>query len=563
MSWIFGYFGNTQDFDIVPPENSLYEFKNSKLIINSGGYSGTLFFNIKPNGEGWAVSGVGLKRIENSYRCLNAESWNSIFNKDNVNLAQINGHFVAIKYSSNEVEIFTDVLGLREIYLVKLPSGIGFTTRVDWLKLFTEPQFDLKEFGSRWLMFNQVSLKSVFKNIFRIVNASATIRNDDLQIHEYEYKSDQKLSGVEEEFVQSLTKFIFIPDNKISLSLSGGIDSRLILSFFIKEKLTGWNAHTFGSPKHPDSIVSSMLAEKLSFSHVIIDDELPPIEQLILMLKEYSIYSMVTNPISSILNLRFYNKINDDLLIIDGGFGEIWRQQFANRLRIFGQKPVKNKDAKNIFRFLVHRKADVFRREVEKLMFDGSIEQVENLFSYLPPGTEVGTNSWIELFSIRARLPNYYGPEQARVDNHAVSFMPLAQKDMLNLLTIINERDKKNGRLFKKLIRNNSLSLSRFPLVKGDVVYPFQLSSLSTQFYSKIKTKFGASYRNKQRSKLLKTIKDYAFDLISSNDVRNYDLYDKQKLDRIAKSLQSENGNMLELEWWLAFELFRQGVTKG
>ena len=381
-----------------------------------------------------------------------------------------------------------------------------------------------------------------------------------MQINEYKFENDQKFSDAKEEFVQTITKFICIPGKK-SLSLSGGIDSRLILSFLIKDRTADWNTHTFGSLSHPDSIISSRMARKLNFSHEIIDEELPSVDQLILMLKDYSVFSMVTNPLSSILNLRFYNKTDNSSVIIDGGFGEIWRQQFANRLRMFGSNLIKNRDSENIFPLLKNFKADVFSKEVDNLMINGSLVQIEDMLNELPPAGEIGLNRWIELFSVRSRLPNYYGPEQARIDNLAVCFMSLAQKDLLNLLAELSDKEKKNGRLFKELIRNNSPNLSHFKLVKGRIVHPFCLSSLSTRIYSKIKSKFGGGYSDKQRSEMLFTIKDYALDLLNSREVRNCDLYDKRKLDRIAISFKNKKETLLELEWWLTFELFRQGVT--
>ncbi len=41
----------------------------------------------------------------------------------------------------------------------------------------------------------------------------------------------------------------------------------------------------------------------------------------------------------------------------------------------------------------------------------GSIEQIEKLFKILPLLEEFGLGYWLDLFSIKTRLVNYYAPE--------------------------------------------------------------------------------------------------------------------------------------------------------
>ena len=67
---------------------------------------------------------------------------------------------------------------------------------------------------------------------------------------------------------------------------------------------------------------------------------LPTTDELVELIKNYSIQSIVTNPVSSMLNLRFYDRLsNQNRVIIDGGFGEIWRRAFANKLLYLEEMP--------------------------------------------------------------------------------------------------------------------------------------------------------------------------------------------------------------------------------
>ncbi|MDZ7623680.1 MAG: hypothetical protein U5J96_04425 [Ignavibacteriaceae bacterium] len=76
--------------------------------------------------------------------------------------------------------------------------------------------------------------------------------------------------------------------------------------------------------------------------------------------------------------------------------------------------------------------------------------------------------------------------------------MPLVQKDILKLLFGLNEVEKKNGKLFRELIRQNSIQLTKHPLVKGNIVHPFNSSSISARLHSRVKNRLGLGYQSKQ-----------------------------------------------------------------
>jgi hypothetical protein len=346
--------------------------------------------------------------------------------------------------------------------------------------------------------------------------------------------------------------------------LSGGLDSRLLLSYLAAKKYDQWDSHTFGDPNHPDSKVASDLLISLHRKNEIIDDELPSIDKLIEVVKIYSVQSVVTNQVSSILNLRFYDGLADpSRVIIDGGFGEIWRRAFANRLLLVGKNSLLKKDSKSVSGFLRYKRADIFTEEALIEMEKGVIEQLDNLFEEMPDVNQISSERWVELFSIRSRLINYYAPEQTRVDQHVISFMPLVQKDILQLLFGLNEVEKKNGKLFKELIKQNSIQLTKHPLVKGNIVHPFNSSSISARLQSKVKNRFGLSYQSKQPIELLNTLKEFINDTIRSSEIRNCEFYDQKKMDRIGKEFSLKgNEYKQEIDWFLSLELFRQGISK-
>jgi len=289
MSWLFGYFGSRSTLQIVSPETLLYSFKDSNLILFAGGNKQTCFLKSNTNDSCWTVAGVGLKSFENNYKVLSQNEWNSYLTADKVDFGSVNGHFVAIKYSNNEIKFFTDELGLRDIHIVQLQNGIGFTTRIDWLKYFIKPEIDLLEFGSRWLLQNQISRNSIIKNANRLVSANATIKGNSVSIEQNEWQPNFEMPGNREIFEAVLRQLLNLRDKKILLSLSGGLDSRLLLSYLAKLDFDLWETHTFGDSNHPDSKIASALLKSIVRENKIIDDELPSTDKLIELTKEYAV----------------------------------------------------------------------------------------------------------------------------------------------------------------------------------------------------------------------------------------------------------------------------------
>ncbi|HEY6627328.1 MAG TPA: hypothetical protein VIZ21_10245, partial [Ignavibacteriaceae bacterium] len=123
--------------------------------------------------------------------------------------------------------------------------------------------------------------------------------------------------------------------------------------------------------------------------------------------------------------------------------------------------------------------------------------------------------------------------------------------------------DKRNGKLFKELIKQNSIQLTKHPLVKGNIVHPFNSSSIIARLHSRLKNLLGLGYQSKQPIELLNSLKEFINDTLRSTEVRNFDLYDQKKIDRIGKDFSSKGDEYYqEIDWFLSFELFRQGISK-
>ena len=86
MSWLFGFFGNTERQKITSPDTPLYQFEDSRLILFTGGNKQTCFFKADTNDSCWAVAGVGLKPFENGYEVLHQNDWQNLLSAVQIDL---------------------------------------------------------------------------------------------------------------------------------------------------------------------------------------------------------------------------------------------------------------------------------------------------------------------------------------------------------------------------------------------------------------------------------------------------------------------------------------------
>ncbi len=579
MSWLIGAISKERiDF-----KNALNKIKDPilyKHITNNtqiyiGGLSHNIYFNFDESveGRGWLVVGIGLLNNIDKTSILNKEDWRKIIEKDNCidTINHLDGHFLVVKWTKNSIAFYSDVLGLRDIYIVKNRETVFFSTNVTWLSNLVDLEIDFSEFGSRWLMFNQISDKSIFKGVKRIVaGKSATVSlNDSLVVEYTDYNwvpSNETIRFGMEEFSSKLKSLINITanDNKhLSLSLSGGMDSRVILSFLLLNNNLKYDAHTFGNPAHPDSIIAKEIIEKYNIKHSQFNLSIQSPDKCVEEITRYTGTTLVNNAASAILQLQNYYCLNNDVILIDGGFGEIWRREFFYKLFLQGRNYLIEKNIPKIIPFLMLKRADIFSSEVNIQMRRGIENQLTELMDIMPAIDSKFLINWLDLFAIKTRLINYYSHEQTRLDNFLISLMPFLQQSLLKYLFILPNDLRKNGKLFRKLININSPTLGKIMLVKGHNIHPYCFNSLQSRLYGLIKQKMQINkFYDNNTQILLFSLKEYIFDTINSQSVRESSSYDYKKITYLVDSYYKGNYSLENsLDWFLSYELFRQNYS--
>ena len=572
MSWIFSI-SKTQkpDHEVSSyyHETPLHSISTPRFYLAVGGNPDTVFWeNNKERLTGWAVVGIGILNKESHASILKHNDWAQLISQKSFDATSLDGHFVAIRWNNNQLECFTDQLGLRTVYFTTYPQGVCISTRLDWLARTTgREEIDFESLGDRWLMFNQVSYDSCLVGIGRIgPQGRATFKDGVVTestntpwLPSFEPQTASAALDTLKTFVECALNYPLTP----SLGLSGGLDSRLLLSLLTSSSTGRYVTHTFGDPRDPDVRVAKQITSTLRIPHQLFNEPIPAAEKSISAICSYVAQTLLIEPATSFLKLRYYPILREEgRMMIDGGFGEIARRQYLNRLVRLGGSALRTRDTSRVFSLMRSGRADIFSREATILLKNGARRSLDKALSEMPAIEKIGVENFADLFALRTRIPNYGAPEQARLDGDVLNFMPLVQPSFLRAVFGIPTKLRSNARLYFGFIRKLNPSLAQFPLANSDNTYPFGLSSNLSWLVTKIKSRLGGGGTDPNPHSLLSNLKEYVLDVAHSSVVVTNSMYDSRKVtEAVTKYYQGELNQRNTVDWWLTFELWKRSLS--
>lgn len=574
MSWLFGLIDNDLkqkdvESSIVIHGTSLQAFTDKKkYYVATGGNNKTCFATEKyqSNSNFWIALGCIFQNTASKSKICQQSDWQNISTNIDI-LGNHNGHYVFLSFKENRFEIRTDALGLRTFYWSKKDNKIIFSTRLDWItKFLNGGSLNYQTIGSRWLLFNQLSYTSLVNNIHRLgPNGKITISDNNVVRSEQAFLPSFSKKFSYDEAVTLIEDFLYPKLEKnlqMSLGLSGGLDSRVLLSLLLKSKNKNFCTHTFGNLLEADVFIPNKISQQENFLHIAYNNPLPSVDKLIPLLNNYIAETNLVEPVSTILRLRNYSELNaKKFILVDGGFGEIARRQYLNRLALKGKKSIQGKNIDSILNNLRITRANIFTQDILNQMEFGVKNEVEYMFNTMPDICDIGLENYLDLWAIRTRLPNFGADEQARLDSFILNFMPFAQKDFINMVFAMPIKLRQNGKFFKSLIRESFPHLATYPLVKNNITYPFALSTKSAWLLTKIKSKFTTVYSEDHIHVFLNMLKGFIFDLLLSQNTKEYSAYNYQHIKTSIENYYSGNQSLSnDVNWWLTFELWRRNI---
>ncbi len=529
------------------------EFSNYSVFYKENKETLVYSFNSEQN---FIISGLGINKKGNA-GFISEKEWKRFIGNPDEFITELNGHFAGCIFHENKLICFNDILGLRDLYYFQTKDfSIISSSYSNFKELDVNLNISNDYLAGMW----QTSIPPFYKTPFNEVKRlgpGGRLEIDYSGKLKHSNKSLKLNSANESEICNTLSVFTSLnhPAKKFSLGLSGGLDSRTLLSILLNVNPDS-ASHTFGSRELADVQIAKAIAGQENITLRNFDQYQFTIDNIVGLISNYIPFSGLTIPISDLIHIDYHKKLDDDNFgIIDGGFGEIGRRQFLNRFLLNGKKIIAEQNTKAFITNLRIAKADIFSEEYNSLLDEILLKNSEEVWNYMKDVPEDDVFTWLDIFATRFKLPNIYGYGQHTLDQIAVAYMPFAQQEFLSFLLPISTNLKNNGKLYRNIIKHNKPELEKINLVKDYVEYPFGLGTINSHIVRKLKRKFmNITKVDPIKYKMYENLKEYIGDEINSSNVRKNSFYDTNKIESLFNEYYSGNKNKLaELDWWLTF----------
>ncbi|HSD63978.1 MAG TPA: hypothetical protein VLB50_09260, partial [Ignavibacteriaceae bacterium] len=266
MSWIFGFSGNLSEQKKLSLSSiyplPLIKIDRPRLFIAAGGTEFTCSYSAEMK---WIVIGIGIEMENENSRLMLKNNWEKRITENS--FRDPHGHYLLIKWDDETINFYSDPIGLRTIYFYKDKTGIYFSSNLEWIiSVMGKVEIDFKEFGSRWMTYNQLSNNSFIYDVEKLPPAStAEIKTGLVRIQSKNWFPELNVSNSRDLF-NIIKKYISIslPEKlRMSFGLSGGLDSRFLLSFLLQNKKQKYNIHSFGYNDDNDLQIAKKISDEL------------------------------------------------------------------------------------------------------------------------------------------------------------------------------------------------------------------------------------------------------------------------------------------------------------
>lgn len=510
----------------------------------------------------WIALGTGVgKSAQEVSRIFDQGDWENALLEPQMLQSNVEGQYVVIMVREHSIECIGDPVGLRDLFFHSEDGVTLVSTRLDWIaSTMRSPSINANAFGGRWQFFYQLSYDALINGVHRLgPGGKAILTKDGVHLTRASWQDP----GMRADHLDSvITELALAPANggyTTDLALSGGLDSRLLFALYASQRSLAWTTHTFGPESAPDARIANELATDRGVPHRAFDHPLGA-EKMEPLLAEFTGPGMMLRPASSCIQLQyFHDAAAEGSCIVDGSFGELARRQMLKRIQLFGRTDLLSANYRGLLKHLYRPRADIFTTEFTSQLIHGASEQLEQLSQSMPGASEIGVDNWLDLLVMKHAIPNVVAAEQTRIDNITTTFSPFVQASFFRSVLETPSRERRGGRLVRKIIASLDPNLTRYPLAGALSSYPYHLPPLAAYIYQRISARSQRGNIPSIRDEFLMSCKDLVIDTMNTQGVRAYSYYDQQKLKTIVEGYYNGITSLgSQLDWLFAFELWRR-----
>ncbi len=243
--------------------------------------SGYNFYSTKEQASNlnWFCEGYFLPRINCGLHCSesikNAENLKNKYGDNFINYSK--GTFTLINFSPIGFKIYSDRFGIKKFFYWIDGDKVIFTNDINIITRAIAPQISNESVAVYSLTYHFIGGITLFKNVY--YNQPAQIfefNGKGITISEYWNPVEliqEKETSSKKEIVSTLKLCFnqykaFVDGNSISLSLTAGVDSRIMFSLLSD---TNPHAYTYGQSNSIDCIIAHEIASTIGIEHKVYD----------------------------------------------------------------------------------------------------------------------------------------------------------------------------------------------------------------------------------------------------------------------------------------------------
>jgi len=533
--------------------------------VTAGGPAFGLKFRVRDPGDpaqgGWVVAGLGMRIRDGRLTLLEEDEWDERFRTAEPRVEDLDGHFCGLRWDADGMSAFSDAVGLRTVYLTRQGGGVLFSTRLDWLVQSTSVHIhDFEALGGQWLGRAELAPRTAFVGVERLGQGGrANISAEGFTIRNQPFELGAGPATDPRDVVMAVAG-PHLPNHMPTIACSGGLDSRLLVAA-ASHGQTEFGLHTYGPDDHPDVIVARRLGAELGVEVTELDASPASIsfEDVQALATAVNAYA----PASTVSDWVHYSQIRSGRLVaLDGSFGEIGRCFFYRDLRSgVGADALRSRDVSRLADLQRHQRPNVFSPAVRSVMDRGHRLALESAVSGLPDNLDPDTMA--DLLMMRLEAPRHAGFSSSHIDSLAAGFFPFTQPSLVRSLLSGPSRERRNGALYRRLVKEWSPALARLPLVRNGqlvTICPFDLSGIPAGIWSRAQRWTGRAWRDERPAQFLDMHELRIRDLVRSRHCKDFEAYDNGAIRRLVDGYFDGRRDLASaVDRWLSFELWRLG----
>ncbi|MCO5251530.1 MAG: asparagine synthase-related protein [Candidatus Kapabacteria bacterium] len=566
MTFIFAVFGHIPESIRELAANRF----GDKVIISSpdyllagGGLKET--FAYRRNSESdIAVCGVPLQKIKDKYILVRNENLDEVAQNPS-KASSFEGHFIFCTRGNNTLTVANDILGFREFYeyagdgysIISTEARFiadivgGFKLNQNWLAtgFLLKVQLDKESYAhgiTRYCGAEMLQLKLTEKGLIR--------ERSKLQAPSEYPKTEEEIKN---EIIQ--LSFPEIDDFQSAISMSGGLDSRFLLSL-MKPAKSDLKAVSIGFADHPDNITAAKICKLVGIEHSILDSD--DLESYPFTFDDIINY-VEGNKSNSVASEYLFMRLSDNiyksgLIQIDAGWAEIGRHSDFSAIYYSSKYGLGKIDKFRLYELLKSPRPRFFDKALKQKIKSISLEKADEIINLYALNQVQNLEKRLDSFAIDYKIGNNISGKQSRADNSSISLSPFNQPIMNRALVELDFNRKSNGKFYKETIKQTYPQLAEINLIKGSHVIPFNFGTLTSRLYIKLtKSKYRRDYAVEMFRLFGSEIRDY----LNSSETLSSGYYDKDIVQNIVNNANLANPKSCnDLDSLLTFEIFRRSI---